>query len=66
MTELTVERVDEIESVRELVAQLEDAADNSDALDGDSLVLLEMQLEKLHEALSMVVAHKEHVEVHEL
>lgn len=59
--ELTEEEVEEVESVRETVLSLINIAEDSDSsvLDEENLRILEVQLDGLHQALSLAVAQKE-------
>jgi len=58
--ELTAEEVDEIESVRQLVMDLQDYAEKhpDSVLDLENLMILEAQLDGLHQGLSMAVTQK--------
>lgn len=64
--ELTAEEVDKIEEVRLIVEDLIDMADDSEVLNEENLRLLEAQLDALHQALSMAVAHKERINTEDL
>lgn len=61
--DITAAQVDEIESVRSFVDELIDyAAENeTDELDIENLVILEAQLDVLHQGLSAAVAQKRQV-----
>lgn len=59
--ELTADDVDQIEEVRQLVEGLIEmaASDEDGVLDEKNLIILEAQLDGLHQALSLAVAQRE-------
>lgn len=60
--ELTADEVDTIEGARQIVEDLIGQADETDALDKENLQILEVQLDALHQGLSMAVAQKKMIQ----
>jgi predicted transcriptional regulator len=62
--ELTREKADQIEDVRAFVEALieYDSREDSPVLDHENLVVLEAQLDGLHQAVSVAVAQKQGIE----
>jgi hypothetical protein len=59
--ELTADEVDKIEEVRQLTEDLIEYAESNDSemFDIENLVILEAQLDALHQALSLAVSQKD-------
>lgn len=59
--DLTAEEVDKIEEVRQLTEDLIEYAESNDSemFDIENLVILEAQLDALHQALSLAVSQKD-------